>query len=216
MEGSDTPKAAFIRAYFDEEERKVARLNQLASAGYVDEAFVLCLVYVDRAAQKLSWPSMKTGRNFVRALADFGQDQEVGLVHPKHLASELRRLKPIWHPVADAVDGHSPGPSYELFSPTDLEVALAPVLTEEQRQMLHDELWRGTIAAIAYTWLRNPAVHGIGATTRLTFSGTTFAGHQVRALDFARLASALRHIVAEARRRSEASNQWYGDDRVLV
>jgi len=216
MQPHDTAKLGFIRAYFDEEERKVAALSQLAASGYADEALVLCLVYIDRLTQKLCWPSDKTGSNFVRALADFGEDPELPLIHPKQLVFALKRLSPSWQPLAAALEQRFPGPSYDLLTPAAFEALASGALTQQQLSTLRGELWRGTVAAIAYYWLRNPAVHGIGPSPELTFSSTTVGGAPAQSLNLGRLTTAVTHLLAEARRRSEATNQWFGDDRTLA
>lgn len=86
-------KRSFIEAYFDDAQKSVAKLAVLAGAGYHDEAVVLCLVYIDRAAQKLFWPSGQTGANFVCALSEFGQDPEFSQVHPKQIVAALRKMQ---------------------------------------------------------------------------------------------------------------------------
>ena len=131
MQPHDTAKLGFIRAYFDEEERKVAALSQLAASGYADDALVLCLVYIDRLTQKLCWPSDKTGSNFVRALADFGEDPELPLIHPKQLVFALKRLSPSWQPLAAALEQRFPGPSYDLLTPAAFEALASGALTQQ-------------------------------------------------------------------------------------
>lgn len=90
------------------------------------------------------------------------------------------------------------------------------MLAPQQLAALRGELWRGTIAGVAYYWLRNPAVHGIGASVPLSFGNTTVAGAPAQPLTFARLHAALTHLVAELRRRSEATNEWFGNDQTLA
>jgi hypothetical protein len=216
MQAQDAAKLGFIRAYFDEEGRKVAALTQLAGSGYGHEALVLCLVYIDRLAQKLCWPSDKTGHNFVRSLTEFGMDPELRLIHPKQLVSALQKLSAGWQLLAGVLEQKFPGPSYELLPLHAFESSVAGPLTPQQLTTLRAELWRGTIAATAYYWLRNPAVHGVGPSPQLTFSNTTVAGSAARPLNLERLTAALTHLLAEARRRSESTNQWYGDDRALA
>ena len=216
MQAPDAAKLGFISAYFDEEGRKVAALTQLAASGYGDEALVLCLVYIERLAQKLCWPSDTAGHNFVRSLAEFGMDPELPLIHPKQLVSALKKLSAGWQLLAGVLEHQFPGPSYELLAIDAFERSVAGPLTLEQLATLRAQLWRGTVAAIAYYWLRNPAVHGIGPSPQLTFSNTTADGSPARPLNLERLTAALTHLLAEARRRSESTNQWYGDDRTLA
>jgi hypothetical protein len=80
MPDSSTAKAHFIRAYFERLDRKIDMLTRLAEAGYKDEALTLCLVYIDGLAQRLMWPSDKSGFNYVAALSQFANDEELGMI----------------------------------------------------------------------------------------------------------------------------------------
>jgi hypothetical protein len=69
-----SPKQRFIEAFFDEFERKADRLQKLWSQSFTDEAFTLCLVYIDRLAS--GHYGGKYGRNrhnFWRALLEEGK-----------------------------------------------------------------------------------------------------------------------------------------------
>jgi len=210
----DQAKLGFIVAYFDDLERKIAALAGLSENGYEDEALTLALVYIDGLAQRLCWPSEQNGVNFVQALAEFSNDPEMALVHPLQLAKALERMNASWHPIAAAVRTAFPGPAYELLSTSTILSTVARALTAQQGQDLAREAWRGTIAAIAYYRMRNPAVHALGAST-LSFGNTTHAGNPAQPLDLPRLQQAASHLAAEARRRSESTGDWFGNDLVL-
>lgn len=214
MTSGSPSKLAFIRAYFDELERKIAVLTALADEGFKDEALTLCLVYVDGLAQRLAWPSDKAGFNYVTALAQFGQDVELGMVHPKQLADALDRMKAPWHPIASAVRAAFPGPTFQLL-PAATVVASLTSLLPNQALLLQDEVWRGTVAGVAYFRMRNPAIHALGAST-LSFGATSFRGKPAKSLELRRLQSAARHLAAEARRRSEAAGEWFGSDAIVA
>jgi len=209
-----TAKGAFIGAYFDDLDRKIGALTALAKSGYRDEALILCLVYLDGFAQLLSWPNPKVGANFVSALAQFSGDSQLALVHPKQLAEALDRLKGAWAPIAAAVRAAFPAPPYVLDTEVGTLTAIKG-LTPTQRAQLQPEMWRGTMAAVAYFWMRNPAVHALGSST-LSFDQTTYNDQQVRPLDLPRLQNAAHGLAAEGRRRSEANDQWFGNDNIVI
>lgn len=208
MPSANSDKMGFSSAYFDELERKIEVLSQLAETGYRHEALTLCLVYIDGLAQRLCWPSERNGANFVRALGEYTKDVEMSLVHPLQLSRALARLKPAWKPVSTAVGAAFPGPTYELLSASTVIAALGSTVSAQQRGDLEREIWRGTIAAVAYDRMRNSAVHALGASPR-SFDSTRYAGKPAQPLDLPRLQRAARDLAAEARRRPEATGDWF-------
>lgn len=138
----------------------------------------------------------------------------MGLVHPLQLFRALDGLAATWQPACTAVQATFPGPPYELTAPAGVAAALRTALTVSQVNALDRELWRGTIAAVAYYGMRNPAVHALGASDH-SFSQTTYAGKSAQSLNLLRLQRAARELAVEARRRSEASGEWFGNDAIL-
>lgn len=208
-------KMYFIKAYLDELDAKIERLGAMADAGYKDEALTLCLVYVDGLAQRLSWPSDKSGENFVNCLSSYASDTELGLVHPLRLVRALDAMKSKWQPIKAAVQSAFPGPGYDLLRPSEVSEALAHSLTPFQRRDLEREMWRGTIAAVAYFSMRVPAVHALGASDH-SFSSTTNAGQPALSINLPRLQKAAHDLAKEMRRRSEANSEWFGNDEILA
>lgn len=209
MTAQDPNKFDFIVEYFEDLDRKIEALPRLADHGFEDEALTLCLVYIDGLAQALYWPDERNGVNFVRALCEHSGDLEFGLVHPLQLARALEAMKPAWHPIAAAVRAAFPGPSYELSEVTSVLNALNGRLATAQLTVLAPEVWRGTIAAIAYYRMRIPAVHQLGAAT-ISFDSSNVDGKSARPLDLARLQRAARMLAAEVRRRSLHAGEWFG------
>jgi hypothetical protein len=207
----DSGKLHFIVAFLDELDRKIERLGELADAEFTDEALTLSLVYIDGLAQRLMWPSNQSGANFVNALREFSGDVELGLIHPLQLNRAMDRMGEKLKPIARAVTETFPGPSYELLRERDVLDLLAPKLDAQQLKDLADAISRGSVARVVYEIMRNQAVHRLGAGT-ISFSGTMFAGRAAQELDFRRLQRAARNLSAEARRRSVATGQWFGND----
>jgi hypothetical protein len=214
MTARDPDEISLIIAYFDDLDRKIDVLSRLAAHGFENEALTLCLVYIDGLAQALCWPDERNGVNYVRALCEYSGDVELGLVHPLQLARALEAMKHTWHPTAAAVRVAFPGPSYELCEVAAVLDTLDGPLTGAQLTALATELWRGTIAAVAYYRMRNPAVHHLGAAT-ISFGGTTLSGEPARPLDLARLQAAAKRLAAEAKRRSLEAGEWFGNDLVV-
>ncbi len=207
-------KREAIAAYFDRAEQRHAFLVRLLGDGHDPEAMTLCLTYIDSFAQWLFWPRCDSGRNFVEALSRIGDDPLFAAVHPLQLGRAFRGMRDPRPQFAARIETLYPGPRYELQDQPAVVVALEPHLQAAELQQARGELWRGTIAAIAYYRLRNPSVHSFGAAA-LSLDGATWRGRPVPDLDFQRLHPAAGRLIAEARHRSEANNQWFGNDAIV-
>jgi hypothetical protein len=216
MNASDqAAKAGFIASYFDEVEARLRFLRELAESGHTHEALTLCLVYIDRLAQVLCWPGHSSAHNFVSALMEYGGNPLMAFAHPlqaKRAFEELKSLKTI----AAKIDAVFPGPSYELLTMLEFEQAVAEHLTSAEIERLNPHLWRAAIANVAYQHLRNPAVHGFGTSDGLLLTKTSISGDQpIPILGFSVLHGCAFGLAKEARRRSEANGQWFGNDAIV-
>lgn len=208
-------KRDFIKSFFDNAETRVAFLSELERTGHRPEAMTLCLTYIDSFAQWLRWPSAASGRNFVEATVHFGRDDFMGLAHPLEALQSFRRMKGPWPALAKRIEVAFPGPPHELLPMAVFEQRVGYHVTAAELDQLRKETWRATIAHGAYQHLRNPSVHAFGASDGIYFSQTVFQGAPVPPLRLPRLVGVARGLVAEARRRSEANGQWFGDDRIV-
>lgn len=120
-----------------------------------------------------------------------------------------------WEPIREVVAALFPGPSYELLTREEILSRAGATRTSVQRNQLEREIWRGTIAAVAYYPMRNAAVDALRASSH-SFSITTNGGEPALPLDLSRLKAAARNLAREFRRRSEASGQWFGNDAILL
>jgi hypothetical protein len=109
MDDNAIAKASFIEAFFDHAEGRVAFLEDLARQGHPEEAMTLCLVYIDSFAQWLYWPSSKSGQNFTNALIEFGNDQQLGLIHPLQAHRAFDAMKGNWKAITSKVALAFPG-----------------------------------------------------------------------------------------------------------
>ncbi len=122
---------------------------------------------------------------------------------------------PLWQQIAAGLETVFPGPNYELQAQSDFLGNLSAHFSRNDLNQVKRELWRATIAAIVYYWLRNPSVHGLGPGQNTSFSGSTYLGKPVPNLDFKRLHNAAAKLLAELRGRSEKTGQFFGDNRIL-
>jgi hypothetical protein len=215
MDEHQNAKMDLIRAYLDDYVDKLTFLNELTAMGRRDEAMSLCLVYIDRFAQVLCWPGDKMGPNFVNALIQYGGNPIMGLAHPVQAIRAFNEMSANWQQLSRKVASRFPGPSQELLPITDLEVELSRLIKSSERVQLHNEMWRTTIAAVAYRRLRTAAIHGFGVRGEIEFSNTTYGGKPVPNLNLTELQKCALELVAEARRRSDKNGQWFGNDQIV-
>jgi hypothetical protein len=208
-------KPGVITAYFADVEARVAFLDDLANTGHEPEAITLCLVYIDRFAQCLCWPRASSGHNFVEALICFGGNPLLALAHPLQATRAFGAMKASWKTLAERIAQAFPGLSHEVLPIQTFEQALADYVTTAELAQLGPELWRATIANVVYQHLRNAAIHGFGISAGIVLSQTTWNGQPVPIIGLSELKSCARGLIAEARRRSEANWQWFGDDAIV-
>jgi hypothetical protein len=208
-------KHRLMTAFFDDALARVDFLSELRDGGRDTEAFTLCLTYVDSFSQWLLWPREEVGRNFVEALATYEASPYFGLVHPLQAIRAFGAMKGIWPSMSALVQRAFPGPSYELLHETAFEGRLAVTCSPADLSQIRGELWRATIGGIAYFWLRNPSVHRFGSSRSLSFGSTTYNGAEPEPLTLRAFLPPLRAMIGEARKRSETTLQWFGDDRIM-
>lgn len=207
-------KSQFIKAFHDDAVKRIDFLVWLDREKHGQEAITLCLIYIDSFSQWLCWPSSASGKNFVDTIVNFGGDQLMGLVHPLQAIRTFEVMKPSWQEISIKIKKVFPGPEYELISKNDFLKRLDTILTNEESKKLKSECWRGTLAAIAYYFLRNPSIHRFGA-SELSFSGTLYKGKTISGMGFMELVKIVKNIHNELRRRSESNIQWFGNDEIV-
>ncbi len=203
-------KREFITAYFEDLDKKIAFLVDLAQKGHGDEAWLLCLVYIDGLANWLNLPEKKSAKNFTRALVEHGGNDLFSIVLPNWLVKAL--------PLGSAPKGLEAAlttsiaafPANEAFLPTELLTRVRAGLSPALLTWLEREVWRGTIAHAVYASLRSPGVHYAGVSHGLSFSQSTFRGQPIPRVDFGNLYPALISLAAHAWEVSERTGQWFG------
>lgn len=216
MTNEQGSKRRFITRFFDNAESRVAYLTELFDAGREPEALTLCLTYIDSFAQWLCWPSVKTGRNFVDALIQFGGCPLMGLAHPMLASRIFSEMNSEWRTIGEKIGREFVGGSVDVITMLDFESRLGLHLTPAEFERAKDELWRSTIANAVYRRLRNPSVHNFGSAGGILFSQTTYQGAPFPAITFWQLRDCARGLVSEARRLSVENWQWFGKDKTVV
>lgn len=215
MRDNGAAKRDFICAFFDDAEERAKYLLDLRASSRANEASTLCLVYIDSFSQWLFWPRSRAGQNFVEALVTHGGDTEFALVHPLALTLAFTAMKEPWKTFATRLESLFSRPPYCLYSRTDFLIYPGLGFTQSEAKLLEAELWRGSIANVVYTRLRNPSVHNFRRAAEVSFDTTTYQGQPVQPITFSRLHDALMRLIAEARGRSMANNQWFGNDAIV-
>jgi len=209
-------KEGFMNAYFDEAFERVAFLERLAVEGRQIESLTLCLVYLDGLSQLLSWPGKETGRNFVQTLCSHDPAGFLALTHPLQLIRAFDAMNGPWPSRARSLEERYPGPPYSLMSRAEASNAISDTFTCNEVAEIVRELWRGTVAAVVYHWMRNPSVHGFGGSQRISFDETSLEGSPAPSLSLHTLLPPLRAMINEGRERSLKACEWFGDDRIIL
>jgi hypothetical protein len=124
-------------------------------------------------------------------------------------------MKAPWKDLASRIQTVFPGPSHELLTTAAFVDALRPRATQAQLERLRGEIWRTTMANLSYQHLRNPSVHSFGGSSGIWLSHTTYRGAPVPPIELQQLLGCVRGLVMDARRRSEETGQWFGNDAIV-
>jgi hypothetical protein len=211
-------KRHFIIAFFDEWEKKVELLPGMRSASYADEAFTLCIVYIDRLASGY----YETGRSwekFCRALKQLSGNPLFGMLHPGELLRQARQLEQTQQRfigtegVLSSMVGTRP---HTLLDDADAIVAIqSSALQAREKNELIAKLWKASIASICYVSIRGPEIHGPGS-GGLDFDETIYRGKAGLRIDFDLVYRALLRILAHVRNASVQSGHWFGNPNYLA
>jgi len=202
-------KRRFIEALFEELGRKIDFLPELQMSGKLDEAMMLCCVYLDGLGNWLSG-APGTARNFCLALMNHGGEEALTLVLP-HLLVEQLPWKSAPGSMSETLKQRLLElPKHEALSQTDLLSIVGKDAPEDQLKWLESEIWRGTLANVAHSRIRSLNVHFLGSPGGISFSTTKYHGKNIPDIDFEMLMRALRRIVASARVASLDTNKFFG------
>lgn len=202
-------KQQAIQSFLTRFSQKIERLSELRSRSFEDEAFTLCLVYIDRLAS--GHFGGKAGRNredFWRALKNLSGNPLFGMIHPTRLQELTQRRCPSASSFINAIVGRDP---HALLNEDDLaEEIRSSSLLEREKDKLISNLRRASMANIAYDYIRVAEVHGPGS-GGLSFDETTYEGKKGVTLDFETFHHVLKQIFTRVADASMDSEQWFGN-----
>lgn len=197
-----------IDAYWDRVLERIAFLDRLVDQGRYPEALTLCLVYLDGVAHSLAGPSEQNGVAFTAALIAHETVPFFALIHPLQAIRETGKMKGFWPDISHRISTVYPGPVYPLLNEADFLGSVSGMLSVGELKALGRQLWKGTLAGVVYTWMRNPAVHELGGANTIGFSATTLGGKPVSTLSLQDLKPVLKSMLEAARAKSHATGQW--------
>jgi hypothetical protein len=208
-----SPKQGFIEAFFKEFERKLGRLEDLRSRTFEDEAFTLCLVYIDRLASgHYGGKYGQNRKNFWRALTELSHNPLFGMIYPQRLLEETKAQWPSAVSLIESIVSREPR---ALLDENKLaENIRSSSLTDREKVKLISNLWRASIANISYDYIRNTEVHGPGS-GGLSFDESAYEGQVGVTLDFKIFFDALCSILSRVTEMSISSSQWFGNPNYI-
>ena len=208
-----TPKQQCINAFFEEFEEKADRLRRLWAESFADEAFTLCLIYIDwLASGHYGGKYGQNQKNFCRALKELSNNPLFGMIHPRHLVEETRRNCPSMASIIESITSRKP---QALLDEEKLAKDIRKSsLTDCEKGKLISNLWRASIANISYDRIRNPEVHGPGS-GGLSFDESIYQGKVGVTVGFRAFYDAFRAILLRIREISIKSSQWFGNPNYM-
>jgi len=207
-------KSEMIAAWFDDLEERVRFIEQLIRDGRHSEAIILSLVYIEGLGNNAYPDGTHSMRNFVRLIDEHGDAERLLLVHPGALLDALPRRNAVGKATVAVLTASIPLTRTNLVTREELMQATDPLLKDEQRAWLGEELWRGTVAGVIHAHMRNNAVKR-GLPSKLFFGETIYQGRPVGTVDVHTLHTLLVRIVRSVRQLSLTTNKWFGSDGVL-
>lgn len=208
-----SPKAEFIQAFFDNLGLKLERIQDLYDKSYKEEAFILCVVYIDWLAS--GYYGGEPGHNrqsFCKALKELSANPVLGMLHSQELAEQTKENCPSATTLIESLVNKRP---HELLAETEVSNEIrGSSLRDSEKGDLIANLWRASIANILYERIRNRAIHGQGILP-VTFDETINESHQGLRIDFHVLRDALRNIVVQVKAISVEKGEWFGNPKFM-
>jgi hypothetical protein len=203
-------KKDFVQAFFEEFAHKISRLPELSERSFPDEAFTLCVVYIDRLASgHYGGDPGKNQENFCRALRELSGNPLFAKLHPRELLEGTQRKFPgAVAFVRLVLERKAPG---ALIDEDEVaSVIRKSSLDDSTKRNLTANLWRASMASIFYRRVRGPEIHGPGS-GGLDFDETLCNGKKGVKVDFHLVYDALRSIYDRIKAVSVESGSWFGN-----
>ena len=203
-------KSESIEGYYNWLEKKINSLTHFYNNGYKTEALLLCCCYIDSLGN-LRNPENGNKETFVYMLKKYSENELFGYIHPKMLiktfvGGRIKKLNKIGGKIEAILKKHSG----QFYSDREILNFAKPLLNSDEIEILTDNLWRGTYAAIAYEDVRCPAVHRFSG-SNVSFDKTTYKGEPTPEIDFHILYEALKKVYSTMKEMALESNTWSGN-----
>ena len=206
-------KRQMIEAYFDDLHARARFADVLYDNDRRDEAITLCCCYIDGLASLLYHDSDRSAFNFVRLLTEHGRRAELARVQPLAMVRGLKTSNKRLAPVARRLEAALGSDVHRIVDAAEFDALMAPHVTPQEASALCRELWRASLAFVAYTHLRIPAVHATGAPGAVIV-GSGGPSPPVR-IDFRVMYEALLACIEALRDLSLRTNKWFGHDHIV-
>jgi len=200
-------KAENIEAYFDNLQKRIEFLAALYDMGRVNEALMLRCCYIEALGSRQSPEPERKAKNYCDVLAKHSRNEIWHLVCPKQLKNVMAS-NGLFKDAIGVVEPLINGFGTQLIEPEQVHARLDPVLSDQQRAWLDDNLFKGTVTYISYERIRSELVHDISAAT-ISFSEMSYKGKPAPDLDFEMLYASLRYIVNVSEARAVSTNKWW-------
>jgi hypothetical protein len=146
------------------------------------------------------------------ALRELSGNSLFGKLHPQVLLDPANAK--YWKNAADVkqqIEGLIKNRPGELLDEVEVvDIIRKSKMSQAQQAELVSNLWRCSIGAICYGYMRSAAVHGFG-TGPLAFSETVYEGKKGFRLDFDILYAALQKIGTHVAQVSIEKGEWFGN-----
>jgi hypothetical protein len=210
MEAS--PNQVLIEAFFKAFKDKIERLRKLKES-YPDEAFTLCLIYIDRLASgHFGGRDSQNRKNFWQAPTHLSGNPLFGMLHPGKLHELAQKHCPTAAAFIASLIGRQPNALLDENQVAE-EIRKSTLLDGEKRKLI-ENLWRSSIANITYDSIRTAEVHGPGS-GGLSFDKTLYNGRTGVELTFDTFYEALQRIQQKVSEASLTTGHWFGNPNYM-
>ncbi len=206
---TSTDKKEFVCAYFERFGEKIGRLPKMYSDALSEEAFTLCVVYIDRLASGYyGGEAGKNRENFCRALRELSGNPLFAMLHPQMLLQQAQEYFPSAFSLLSSIAESQP---HHLLSEARIAIDVkSSDMKPREKQTLIENLWRASIASVCYTDVRGPEIHGAGS-GGMSFDESIFEGRKGVKLTFEVMYEALCRIFEHVKKKSAETGHWFGN-----
>ena len=182
-----------IEEYFKDLRARKASCDSIRSAGHKDESLTLICCYIDAIASQY-YSDEDQSKRFSKALIDLSGEDFFKHILPQRALDEISK-KPLFRSALENIK-ELLGPMVGEFHPIEevKDQLLELCLNQKQRKWVACNLYRSSVARIAYKSIRCEAVHDNWAFD-VSFGDVTYRGEESPKISYELLADAYVKIV---------------------